>query len=224
MSSIKPRLTVSGKTTKTENKYNPMNLKLKNVRLSYPNLFEAKSGPEGGEPKYNCSLLMDKGGNAAEIQAMQEGILAVAKAQWGEAKWTGAKLFIKKADGKASEVKVCLRDGSDKPETDGYGDGVMFFSASNKMAPAVVDKNPNVRLTKESGKPFAGCYVNAAIRLWAQDNSFGRRINAQLQAIQFHADGESFGDAPINPAAVFDNTSGEDNPFASEEDNPSIPF
>lgn len=212
-----------------------MNLKINNVRLSYPNLFEAKSGPEGGEAKYSASLLLSKVDNLEQIKQMKDGIFAAAEGQWGKGnvKWSEGKLFVKKGDGKAAVVKTCLRDGSEKPDTDGYGDAVMFFSASNKMAPAVVDKNPGIRLDGKSGKPYAGCQVNAAIRLWAQDNNFGRRINAQLQAIQFFADGESFGDAPIDPTNVFSNISGEDaNPFAEgapaggapADDSDSIPF
>lgn len=198
-----------------------MNIKLNNVRLSYPNLFEPKAGPEGGDPKYSASFLLHEKDNAAEIKTMSDAILSAATAQWGagNVKWHNGQIAVKQANGKVATVKVCLRNGSEKPDTAGYGDGIMFFSASNKMQPAVVDKNPNVRLEKTSGKPFAGCYVNAAIRLWAQDNNFGRRINAQLQAVQFHADGESFGDAPIDPTNVFSNNAeaSEDNPFASAE-------
>lgn len=188
-----------------------MNIKINNVRLSYPALFEAKAGPEGGEPKYSAAFLLDKKNNADAVKAMQDAILSAAKAQWGDGnvKWSEGKLAVRKADGKAAYVKTCLRDGIEKAETAGYGEGVMFFSASNKMPPAVVDKVPTIPLTKASGKPFAGCYVNAAVRLWAQDNAFGRRVNCQLQAVQFVADGEAFGDAPIDPAAVFGTVAGE---------------
>ncbi|MNP74169.1 hypothetical protein D3C76_1710040 [compost metagenome] len=30
------------------------------------------------------------------------------------------------------------------------------------------------------------------VDIWAQDNSYGKRINAQLQGIQFVKDGEAF--------------------------------
>lgn len=195
-----------------------MQLKLKNVRLSYPALFEPKAGPEGGEPAYSASFLMDKTDNAAEIQAMRDGILAVAKGQWGEnnVKWDGDTLKVKKPDGKGAIVKVCLRDGSEK-EAAGYGPGIVFFSARNKMQPPCVDRNPAVILTKNSGRPYAGCYVNAAIRLWAQDNNFGKRVNAQLQTVQFAADGEAFGDAPVDPSSVFENIGGTE-----EQPNPSM--
>lgn len=188
-----------------------MNLKLKNVRLSYPELFEAKSF-EGSEAAYSATFLLDKESNAPEIEAMRNGILAVAMAQWGagNAKWDGDNLKIKKADGKGKVVKVCLRDGAEKAETAGYGDGIKFFSARNKMQPPCVDRNPAVVLTKASGRPYAGCYVNAAIRLWAQDNNFGQRINAQLQTVQFSGEGEAFGEAPVDPSSVFENIGGDE--------------
>lgn len=207
-----------------------MNIKLKNVRLSYPNLFEPKSGPEGGEAKYSAAFLMDKDNNEPEITAIRDAVLAVAKGQWGDqnVKWNNGQLAVKKADGKAAIVKICLRSGEEKPDTTGY-ENVMFFSASNKMSVPIVDKNPSIALTKQDGKPYAGCLVNVSVRLWAQDNNFGRRVNAQLQAVQFAGEGESFGDAPVNPESVFDNIadgSAKSQPSAgadSEEDS-GIPF
>lgn len=185
-----------------------MNLKLQNVRLSYPSLFEAKAGPEGGEPRFSASFILDKQHNAQQITALKDAILAVAKGAWGDqnVKWNDSKqLILKKPTGGGAILKNCLRDGAEKAETPGYGDGIMFFSASNKMQPAVVDKNPSRALTKQDGKPYAGCSVNVSIRLWSQDNQFGKRVNAQLQAVQFAGEGEAFGDAPIDPVTVFDN-------------------
>ncbi|MNP47458.1 hypothetical protein D3C76_1415120 [compost metagenome] len=48
------------------------------------------------------------------------------------------------------------------------------------------------QLTAQEGKPYSGCYVNVIVDIWAQDNSYGKRINAQLQGIQFVRDGEAF--------------------------------
>ncbi len=48
--------------------------------------------------------------------------------------------------------------------------------------------------------------VHAVVRLWAQDNAFGKRINAQLQGVQFASDGEAFGAAPFNAENYFDDT------------------
>mgnify|MGYP001230954780 CR=1 FL=1 len=37
-------------------------------------------------------------------------------------------------------------------------------------------------------------YVNANIELWAQNNAYGKRINATLLVVQFSKDGEPFGE------------------------------
>jgi hypothetical protein len=55
----------------------------------------------------------------------------------------------------------------------------------------VYDKNKTF-LTEADGKPYAGCYVNCALNIWAQDNQYGRRINAELVSVQFLRDGDAF--------------------------------
>jgi len=63
----------------------------------------------------------------------------------------------------------------------------------------VIDGDKTI-LKEESGRPYSGCYVNANIEVWAQDNSFGKRINAQLKGVQFYRDGDAFsGSAPSSP-------------------------
>jgi len=51
------------------------------------------------------------------------------------------------------------------------------------------DKSPVV---EADGVIYSGCYVNAIIDLWAQDNQFGKRINATLLGVQFAYDGDAF--------------------------------
>ena len=52
------------------------------------------------------------------------------------------------------------------------------------------DRTP---LTAKDGVIYPGCYVNVSIDFWAQDNSYGKRINAQLRGVQFVKDGERLG-------------------------------
>lgn len=167
-----------------------MEITIKKARLSFPALFKAKAFEEGQEPKYSATALLDKKEHAADIKALQAKALAVAEEKWGKGK-------VPKG------VKFCLRDGAEKPDMDGYGEAVMFFSAASPKRPAVVDKDLSP-LDGATGKPYAGCYINIHVRLWAQDNKFGKRINAELKAVQFVKDGEPFGnDKPVDAAAVF---------------------
>ena len=164
----------------------PAIIKLSNVRLSYPELFTAKAF-QGGKPAFSAVFLLNKTKDAAQIAAIKTAINAVAKEAF---------------KGKLPP-KTCLRDGSEKPDTDGYGADIVFVSARNEKRPGVVNRDLTP-LTAEDGKPYAGCYVNAVIRLWAQDNEFGKRINASLRNVQFVRDGEPFGEKPVAPEQDFD--------------------
>lgn len=183
---------------------------LKNVRLSFPHIFKPQPFKNGeGEPKYNCSFLLHKEKNKAEIEAMRKAINGVAKEKWP----TDMP--------KLKPEKLCMRDG-DVEDWDGYP-GHYYVSASNKRRPAVIDRNRSP-LTEDDGKPYAGCYVNAVVRVWAQDSKeFGKRINASLEAIQFVKDGDAFGAKPVDVNEKFDDlgdTDGETEVFVADDDTP----
>lgn len=185
----------------------PNEVTLIGVRLSFPQLFVAKS-IQGGEPMFGATFLMNKTEDAEQIQACRMAMTAAAKEKWGD------KIP------KLGSDKLALRDGATKADIDGYGDDIMFVSANSKKPPVVVDKNPTVVLNRETGaKVYAGCYVNAKVRFWAQDNQFGKRVNAQLVAVQFVADGEAFGEAPVKADEVFDNLDDGTGEAAFGEDN-----
>lgn len=110
---------------------------------------------------------------------------------------------------KLKPEKICWRDG-DLEDWDGYA-GHWYVSANAPIGdrPAVVtnrkDANNKWMEAQPGGKgaPYSGCYVNATIEIWAQDNEHGKRINAKLKAVQFLRDGEAFGTAPTNPDEDF---------------------
>lgn len=165
---------------------------LKKVRIAFPQVFEAKQVNGEGTPAFSASFIFDKKHHANKDIA--NAIEKVGNEKWG-AKWPAVKKQLK---------GVCLQDGDSKAEYEGY-EGNMFVSARNTKRPLVIDgdKTP---LTEGDGKPYAGCYVNAQIEVWAQDNNWGKRINAQLKAVQFHSDGDAFsaGGAPADVDAFDD--------------------
>lgn len=181
-----------------------MKLVLKNVRLSYANLFEPKAGQDGQEPKYSANFIIPKT-DAAGIANVRKVMQDAAKEYYAA---KGGKVPAYAPD------KLCLKDGSFKSDKDGYGDTVMFVSASrrsDKPAPECRDRDGKTILTKTSGKPYSGCYVNAVLDVWIQDNKFGKRINCELVGVQFVKDGEAFGGASAKAAdSDFDNLPDED--------------
>lgn len=177
----------------TEKKKDPARVLLKNVRLSYPSIYKAKAfgGSDGdgqGEPKFSAVGLMDpetKIGKA-NIEKLEDAIDYVKKATWPK----GAPKF--------SPAKVCLKDSEDLEEMkDGY-DGMMYVTASNGKKPRILDIDGQDVREGDEGAPYAGCYVDMIVRVWGQDNKYGKRINASLEGVKFRDDGEAFGAAPID--------------------------
>ena len=91
--------------------------------------------------------------------------------------------------------------------------------------PAVVtnrkDGNGNWIEAQPGGQasPYSGCYVNAVIEVWAQDNEHGKRLNARLKSVQFFKDGEAFGAAPSNPNEDFtDDMAGTTGGYDDDDD------
>lgn len=161
-------------------------IKLKNVRLSFPSLFR-KATFKGVEGKYEATFLLNKDEHADTIAEIQNAIKAKITEDL-----KGAKLT---AD------KICLKDGDDI-EYDGY-ENHFSIKASNSKRPLVIDRD-RTPLTEDDSKLYAGCYVNAIIELWSQNNDFGKRINANLLGVQFYKDGEPFGDGVNAKSDDFD--------------------
>jgi len=181
----------------TETKTEPLRIRLENVRLSYPALDKPSSIKQAdgtaSKPKYQATFLLDKKQHAAVIKKLQD---LIARAQ------------IEKF-GKVVPLKnVCLRDGEEKEDTEGYGPDVMSIIAKSDSRVPVVDgqKNP---VTPDDGKwPYAGCYVNASIEIFAYRHDVGGRgVSASLRAVQFAKDGESFGAGRVDVDKEFDEVS-----------------
>lgn len=158
-----------------------MRLMLNNVRLAFPQLWVAQKVNGEGEPAFSASLLLPPDHPA--IKELNKAFEAVAAEKWG----AKAKDVLKAM--RATD-KLALHDGDTKANYDGFP-GNMFVSARSKVRPTVLDRD-RTPLAQEDGKPYSGCMVNASIELWAQDNKFGKRINAQLRGIQFFADNDAF--------------------------------
>ena len=162
-----------------------MNIKLNNVRLSFPALFEREKF-EGKEGKFAATFLSDK-----EKKENYQAVIAECERVQKEAKI------------KVPRDKWCIRDG-DESEYDGY-QGCWSIKASTDKRPTIVNRD-RTPISKDDEILYAGCYVNAIISLWVQNNQFGKRINANLLAVQFVADGEEFsGIKPVDPDEVFEN-------------------
>jgi len=162
-------------------------IELKNVRLSYPSIFE--HGTFGGEStgKYSANLLLPKTDTKA-YEALLEMVDEIKKTS----KLKTDKIFI--ADG----------DADDAEETDGH----WIIKVANKNRPTLVNRNGTV-VTKEDAEAnnllFAGCYVNAFVGAWGMNNAYGKRVVGQLAGLQ-HVKGspeDAFGETGTVSAGMF---------------------
>lgn len=165
-----------------------MKVILKDVRIAFPNIWEPKQYNGQGEPACSAAFVMTPDHPA--LAEVKKTIILVAQELWKD-KAANMIAALKAKD------DICLHDGNVKADYEGFA-GNFFVSARNKARPRVIGASRDpatgkpVELKRADGKPYAGCYVNAAIDIWAQDNGWGKRINAKLLAVQFWRDGEPF--------------------------------
>jgi hypothetical protein len=181
---------------------------LKNVRLGFPALFQPRGFGNETDPEkmtYGCICMIDKESDIgkANIAAMTEAMKVAYNEQWP----TGGP--------KLQPDKLCMKDGDDTDVETNHGHKLV--SARNKRRPMVVDRD-KTPLQESDGKIYGGMYANVLVRCWAQDSSWGKRINCSLEAVQFVEHGEPFGAPPVSPD-VFPDLGGAAAP-AGDDANP----
>lgn len=176
-------------------------IKLQNVRISFPRLFKAEAFKGGDGPKsYSANFILDPEtpSHKKAIKQIKAEIDRLGSEKWGD-KWKAGKgmkgikgYCLKSQDDSIGdeEAFVSLQEVEDLHDSMA---GKYIFSASEKTRPTVVDQN-KAPLTEEDGVIYAGCYVTAIVSVWVQDNSYGKRVNANLIGVQFKGDGEAFGE------------------------------
>lgn len=162
---------------------------LKNVRLSYPDLFQPGTPMAGSTApaKFGGQFIMAPESDAFKTCSAE--MLRVGKEKFGP----NAAAII----GELGKDKLCLRKGDSNLDKDGnvrngYA-GMRYITARNKTRPVVVDRD-KTPLTEADGRPYGGCVVNCTVDIYAHDKpGLGKRIDATLLAVQFVGDGEAFG-------------------------------
>ena len=129
---------------------------------------------------------------------------------------TGAK--APEPTAKEDGIEIAFYDGS-KKEYDGF-EGMFVVPAHNsKMKPAVANRRGQSVLPGEEQFPYSGCYVLMSITLWAQNNSYGKRIGINLRGVQFVRDGEAFGAGDVKAEEEFTGLEDEAGGVAGSDDD-----
>lgn len=156
-------------------------------RASFAYIFtpqEPMAGAGDPTPKYGVTMLFDQEAQGTkEFGLLKQLALAAAREKFGD------KL---KPDGKGWFIGLRnpLRDGAEKTELEGYGDGVIFAAATSKMQPGLVDQGLQ-RIISEKDF-FSGCYARATVTAYGYDKAGNKGVAFGLQNVQKLGDGVAF--------------------------------
>lgn len=201
---------------------------LSNVCLSFPHLVEPHASTEGGIKKYSADLILSLD-NPALTQFMTR-YAEMASQKWGE--HANQVMTIIQADRKLR----CYGSGAEKIDKktfkpySGY-DGKAYISANKDQAPQMiqqdgtsVDAGNTMAYQALARKLYGGCYVNAAVKPWLQENKHGRGIRCDLVAIQFFQDGTPFGEGVADASSMFGAVAGVAAAPTAAPAMPGMPF
>jgi hypothetical protein len=149
-------------------------------RASFPQLFVPKAMQEGQTPKYSVSAVFEPSKFNEADKKRWAAILELLDA-------TSLEKFKKKVNDLPGNFKRAIRDGAEKADLEGYGEGKVFANLSSKLKPGVVDAEGN---DMEADDIYPGCYMRATVSAYAYDQGGGKGIALGLQNIRFVRDGE----------------------------------
>ena len=148
------------------------------VRLSYCHVWEPHTSFEGQEAKYSVVVVVPKSDKVTvkKIMAAQAAALEQLKAKNGGKVPKGWKNTIHDGDEDADLEK--------NPEYE----GCIYFNASSKTKPGVVDRDLNAIL--DQSEVYSGCYARVSLNAFAFNVPTAKGVSFGLNHIQKLSDGE----------------------------------
>lgn len=169
--------------TVNKNSVNPTKIVTGVCRLSYANIWQAKS-INGGAPKFSTSILIPKS-DTKTIAKVKAAIQAAYEEGAGKLKGNS------KTVPSLASLKIPLRDGdTERPDDEAYA-GHWFLNANSNTAPGVVDASREP--IYDTSEIYSGVYARVSLSFYAFNSNGNRGIACGLQNIQKVRDGESLG-------------------------------
>ena len=171
-------------------------------RISFANIWEPKS-INGGEEKYSVSCLIPKS-DTRTLDKIHRAV-EVAKEDAKGKKW-GGKL--------PPNLKMPLRDGDiERPDDENYAEH-MFFNATSKDAPQIVDRK--VQPIMDPMECGSGDYCNVSVNFFGFNANGNRGIAAGLGNIQLIKHGERLA-GRASAASDFETVEGDDDILSNDD-------
>lgn len=162
------------------------------VMLSYPKLFVAFAGEDGGTPKYSTCIIISKK-EKKTIAAIEDAIEAAKQA--GKNTTFGGKI--------PRPCKVPLRDGDEEKDTDEHPEfkGCYFLNCSTTRRPSVVDAD--LEEIERRDDVYGGNIARVSLNFYAFDMGKNKGIAAGLNNVQILEGGEPLGAGSTSAADDF---------------------
>jgi hypothetical protein len=147
-------------------------------RVSFPNVFRAKSMNDDSKPKFSIVMLFDK---KTDLKELKRAVHFAATEKWGSDKTKWPK-----------KLKMPFRDGDvDKPDVPGYKNAIFVgASASEGYPPGVVDQRRQPIVNEADF--YAGCFARAQLYAYTYEVKGNVGVTFGLNHIQKIKDGEKF--------------------------------
>ena len=181
-------------------------IRLNNVRASYVYFYKRRKKKDGGEGKYEITLILDDKDNAEDIKKVQALIESLKTHEKFQGK-KPTKLGLRRGD-----------DTEDRAADPALGPNKWTIGCRSDNKPHIKAVQPGlglVDLPEDSGKPYSGCYVDALIDMFPfvndSDGTTTRGISAEILAVVFKKDGDPLTSrAPVDLEKAFaDLTAGD---------------
>ena len=174
-------------------------------RISFANIWEPRS-VNGSEEKYSVSCLIPKTDKAtlAKIHKAIEAAKEVAQSK----RW-GGKI--------PANLKLPLHDGDTERGDDENYECMMYFNATSKDAPQIVDRK--VQPILDPMECGSGDYCNVSVNFYGFNTNGNRGVAAGLQNIQLVKHGERLA-GKASASSDFEEIEGEDESEVFGDDLP----
>lgn len=154
-------------------------------RLSYPSVFSKARDMDdkSKETKYEITMIFDPSTFSETDKA--------AFAQMKQISDAALTAFFNKSTGDLhpTTYRRPFRDGMERADQDGYGEGKVFAKASSHQQPGIVDVN-RVQILSDK-EVYPGCWMRATVTAYAYDN-IGKGVAFGLHNLQKLKDDADF--------------------------------
>ena len=174
-------------------------------RISFANIWEPRS-VNGSEEKYSVSCLIPKA-DKTTLAKIHKAVEAAKEA--AQSKRWGGKI--------PANLKLPLHDGDTERADDENYAGMMYFNATSKDAPQIVDRK--VQPILDPMECGSGDYCNVSVNFYGFSANGNRGVAAGLQNIQLVKHGERLA-GRASASSDFEEIEGEDNSEVFGDDLP----